>query len=118
MIVLVSQAACPVDEAIDHWGTLCWQVFFAAVGANGSLAAVMGTAPALFAWCFVQIAVHLAIILGVGRLLRFSLRDLLLASNANVRSRMAASKSANVIDGLIAQISWACPDALCTQQSQ
>ena len=80
----------------------CCQVFFAAVGANGSLAAVMGTAPALFAWCFVQIAVHLAIILGVGRLLRFSLRDLLLASNANVRSRMAAPVSANLIDGLIA----------------
>ena len=50
----------------------------------------MGTAPALFMWCFTQIAVHLAIILGVGRLLRFSLRDLLLASNANVRTSIAS----------------------------
>lgn len=99
-------------------GHLCWQVFFAAVGANGSLAAVMGTAPALFAWCFVQIAVHLAIILGVGRLLRFSLRDLLLASNANVRSRMAASQFADYIDASIEQMSWLCPDCLCTRHSQ
>ena len=77
-------------QSTEPWGRLGWQVFFAAVGANGSLAAVVGTAPALFVWCFIQIAVHLAIILGVGRLLRFSLRDLLLASNANVRPRVAA----------------------------
>ena len=69
---------------------------------------MMGTAPALFAWCFVQIAMHLAIILGVGRLLRFSLRDLLLASNANVRTRMAASQSANYIDAL--SENRLCPD--------
>ena len=62
------------------------QVFFAAVGANGSMAAVMGTAPALFLFCFIQIAVHLALTLAIGRLLGFSLRNLLLASNANVRA--------------------------------
>ena len=67
--------------------TLCcliFQIFFAAVGAAGSIGIVMRTAPSLFLFSAVQIAVHLAIILGVGKLLGFRRRDLLLASNANV----------------------------------
>ncbi len=42
------------------------------------------TAPALFVFCLVQIGVHLALILATGRAMRFSRRDVLLASNANV----------------------------------
>lgn len=45
---------------------------------------VIGNAPALFVFCFLQIGVHLAFILGVGRVAKIRLRDLLLASNANV----------------------------------
>jgi len=44
----------------------------------------MRSAPALFAFCFVQIAAHLGLTLLVGRAFGFSLRELLLASNANV----------------------------------
>ena len=42
------------------------------------------TAPALFVFCFLQIAVHLLLILGAGRMAGFSRKELLLASNANV----------------------------------
>jgi hypothetical protein len=60
------------------------QIFFAAVGASGEVRAVITTAPALFLFCFAQIGVHLALILGAGRALGFTRRELLLASNANV----------------------------------
>ncbi|RZC57344.1 hypothetical protein C5167_004650 [Papaver somniferum] len=64
----------PADEAV---ALILMQVFFAVVGANGSICNVINTAPSIFMFALVQITVHLAIILGVGKLL-------LLASNANV----------------------------------
>jgi len=51
---------------------------------SGSISAVIRTAPSLFVFCLVQIGLHLGIILGAGRLMGFSRRDVLLASNANV----------------------------------
>jgi uncharacterized membrane protein len=44
----------------------------------------MNTAPSIFLFSLVQITVHLALILGFGRLFRFDLKLLLIASNANV----------------------------------
>lgn len=61
-----------------------WQMFFATVGANGSVSNVIKTAPALFFFSLVQIVVHLMIIIGVGKLMKFEMREILLASNANV----------------------------------
>ena len=69
------------------------QIFFASVGASGEVRAVITTAPALFLFCFVQIAVHLALILGFGRLAGFSRREVLLASNANVGGARATRTS-------------------------
>jgi uncharacterized membrane protein len=73
------------------------QVFFATVGANASIATVITKAPSLFIFSFIQVAVHLAIILGVGKLMGFERKELLLASNANVggpttAAGMAAAK--------------------------
>ena len=52
------------------------------------------TAPALFVFCLVQIGVHLAIILAAGRVMRFSRRDVLLASNANVGGETVRERAA------------------------
>ncbi|OVA03348.1 Protein of unknown function DUF819 [Macleaya cordata] len=60
------------------------QVFFAVVGANGRVWNVINTAPSIFMFALVQVAVHLAVILGLGKLLHFDRKLLLLASNANV----------------------------------
>ncbi|KAJ6840032.1 uncharacterized protein M6B38_312340 [Iris pallida] len=60
------------------------QVFFTVVGANCNIANVINTTPGVFAFSFLQIAIHLAVILGVGRLLRIEKKLLLIASNANV----------------------------------
>ena len=63
---------------------MCLQIFFAAIGANGSIQQVLSTAPQLFLFSLVQIAVHLVLILAAGWALGFTRRDVLLASNANV----------------------------------
>ncbi|KAL3699668.1 hypothetical protein R1sor_017690 [Riccia sorocarpa] len=73
------------------------QIFFATVGANASIANVIRSAPGLFVFSLVQVAVHLVLILAVGKLLGFERKELLLASNANVggpstAAGMAAAK--------------------------
>lgn len=73
------------------------QVFFAAVGANGSITQVAQNAPALFLFAFLQVFMHLGLLLGFGKMTSWSLRSMLLASNANVggpttAAGMAASK--------------------------
>lgn len=45
---------------------------------------MINTAPSIFLFALVQLAVHLAVILGLGKVFGFELRLLLLASNANV----------------------------------
>lgn len=61
-----------------------YQVFFTVVGASGSIWNVINIAPSIFLFALIQVSVHLAVILGVGKLLRLDLKLLLLASNANV----------------------------------
>lgn len=60
------------------------QIFFTVIGSSGSVWNVINTAPSIFMFALVQISVHLAVLLGLGKLLRFDLKLLLLASNANV----------------------------------
>ncbi|KAK9292514.1 hypothetical protein L1049_020487 [Liquidambar formosana] len=98
----------PSGEAM---AMILMQVFFTVVGASGSIWNVIQTAPSIFMFAFVQIAVHLAIILGLGKLFRFDLKLLLLASNANVGGPttacgMATSKgwSSLIIPGILAGI--------------
>lgn len=45
---------------------------------------VINTAPSIFVFAFVQVAVHLVVILGLGKLFRIDKKLLLLASNANI----------------------------------
>lgn len=86
-------------------------MFFAVVGASGSIRNVITMAPSIFLFALVQISVHLAIILGFGKLLRFDLRLLLLASNANVGGPTTACGMATakgwtslVVPGILAGI--------------
>lgn len=98
----------PSGEAM---ALILMQVFFTVVGASGSIWNVINTAPSIFLFALVQIAVHLAVILGLGRLFRFDLKLLLLASNANVGGPttacgMATAKgwSSMVVPGILAGI--------------
>ncbi|CAN1751541.1 Uncharacterized membrane protein YjcL [Linum perenne] len=68
----------------DTLAVVLMQVFFAVVGAGGSIMNVINTAPSIFLFALIQVTVHLAVVLGLGKLLRFDLKLLVLASNANV----------------------------------
>ncbi|XP_021892188.1 uncharacterized protein LOC110810344 [Carica papaya] len=98
----------PAGEAM---ALILMQVFFTVVGASGNIWSVIATAPGIFMFALVQIAVHLAVILGLGKLFRFDLKLLLLASNANVGGPttacgMATAKgwSSMVVPGILAGI--------------
>ncbi|XP_028801408.1 uncharacterized protein LOC114756632 [Neltuma alba] len=88
-IVVILATAFPKPFAFlapsgEAMAVILMQVFFAVIGASGSIWSVINTAPSIFLFAFVQIAIHLAVILGLGRLFRFDLKLLLIASNANV----------------------------------
>ncbi|KAJ3693996.1 hypothetical protein LUZ60_009476 [Juncus effusus] len=68
----------------ESMALILMQVFFAVVGANGSISNVINTTPGIFAFSFIQVAVHLGFILGIGKILGFEKKLLLIASNANV----------------------------------
>ncbi|KAJ0099099.1 hypothetical protein Patl1_20195 [Pistacia atlantica] len=68
----------------DTIALVLMQVFFAVVGASGSIWNVINTAPSIFLFALVQVLVHIAVVLGLGKLFRFDLKLLLIASNANI----------------------------------
>ncbi|CAM0912476.1 unnamed protein product [Alopecurus aequalis] len=87
------------------------QVFFTVVGANGSVVDAVTKAPTVFAFAAVQVAVHLAIVLGVGNLVGLERKSLLIASNANVggpttAAAMATAKgwSSLIVPGILVGI--------------
>ncbi|GAB2227676.1 hypothetical protein Droror1_Dr00009503 [Drosera rotundifolia] len=71
----------PSGEALS---SVLLHVFFAVIGASGSILNVINTTPCIFLFAFVQVTVHLAVVLGLGKLFQFDMKLLLLASNANV----------------------------------
>ncbi len=78
-------------------GMLLMQVFFAAIGANANVAVVLQTRPILFTFAGVILAVHLLVVLTGGKILRLSLPEVVIASNANMggpttATAMAAAK--------------------------
>lgn len=103
--ITVALATCapglvaPLAGAGEGLAAILLQIFFAGVGANGSVAAVIATAPSLFAFSLLQLVLHVAFVLGVGRVLGFTRRELLLASNANVGGPTTAA-------GLAAAKGW------------
>ena len=87
----------PLVASAEGLAAVLMQLFFASVGANGSIAQVVQNAPVLFLFSFLQVALHLACLLGVGKLFGWRRKDVLLASNANVggpttAAGMAAAK--------------------------
>ncbi|CAA6673851.1 unnamed protein product [Spirodela intermedia] len=68
----------------ETFAVILMQLFFTVIGANGSVWNVVNTAPSILAFASIQLFIHLSLILGVGKLLGFDKKLLLLASNANV----------------------------------
>ncbi|KAL1206097.1 hypothetical protein V5N11_005253 [Cardamine amara subsp. amara] len=60
------------------------QVFFTILGATGSVWNVINTAPSIFLFAAIQVMIHLAVTLVLGKVLCIDMKLLLLASNANI----------------------------------
>jgi len=76
-------------------GILFLQMFFAASGASGSLLLVLRRAPSLVAFSMMQITIHFAFLLAIGRgIFRLDKNELYLASNANVGGPTTAAAMA------------------------
>eukprot|EP00980_Cylindrotheca_fusiformis_P002147 scaffold481_cov208-Cylindrotheca_fusiformis.AAC.13 len=84
-----------ISETGTALGVAFIQMFFAASGAAGSIKLVLQQAPSLFAFSALQIGVHFATLLGIGKLIfRLPNRELYLASNANVGGPTTAAAMA------------------------
>lgn len=82
----------PAGAAI---GGLLMQMFFAVTGASGHIPTVIRVAPALALHSLVQILVHFGFLVSAGKLLRLPLKELVLASNANVGGPTTAAAMAS-----------------------
>ncbi|XP_027162422.1 uncharacterized protein LOC113762961 isoform X2 [Coffea eugenioides] len=101
----------PIAPTADAIAVVLMQVFFAVVGAGGSIWNVITTAPSIFMFAFVQVTIHLIVILGLGKLFCVDLKLLLLASNANIGGPTTACGMAKakawdslVVPGILAGI--------------
>jgi uncharacterized membrane protein len=92
---LFPRACASITEPAGHLAVILMNLFFSVTGAQGKLGKVLATAPRLFLFSAVQLLVHLAFLLGAGRLLfRLPLKELLVASNANVGGPTTAAAMA------------------------
>ncbi|KAK1314795.1 hypothetical protein QJS10_CPA06g01180 [Acorus calamus] len=115
-VVVVLATLFPVQfsglaPAGEYMALILMQIFFAVVGVNGSIWNIINTAPGVFTFALIQVTVHLAVMLGIGKLLGFDRKLLRLASNANIGGPttacgMATAKgwSSLIVPGILAGI--------------
>jgi uncharacterized membrane protein len=82
---LFPKRLAPLAPSGEGLAAIIMQTFFAAVGASADVGLVVRSAPVLFAFSAVALSAHLGLMLLIGgKVLGFSRRELLLASNANI----------------------------------
>ena len=65
-------------------GTYCIYLFFVVIGIPASIGLIVTKAPLLFVFVFIIAMVNLAITMGIGKLFKFSVEEVVLACNANI----------------------------------
>jgi len=75
--------------------TLVMQAFFVSVGASGSIRHMIETAPSIFFFSSLQVAIHLAFLLAAAKVFKIDKAVALLASNACVGGPTTAAAMAN-----------------------
>jgi len=97
-----------VAQSGEALAALAMNAFFSTVGASGSIADMLSTAPSLFFFSMTQVLTHLTFLLFAAKLFRFRRSEALVASNANVggpttAAAMAASLkwSSLVVPGML-----------------
>ncbi|GIM12969.1 hypothetical protein Vretimale_16155, partial [Volvox reticuliferus] len=104
----VPRLLAPLVPSAEGLAQLLMQIFYATIGASANVSLVIQTAPVLFLFSLLALGAHLSLLLLVGRLAGFSMREMLLASNANIGgpstvAGMAAAKgwTSSVIPGIL-----------------
>ena len=97
-----------VAQSGEALAALAMNAFFSTVGASGSIADMLSTAPSLFFFSATQVLAHLTFLLFAAKLFAFRRSEALVASNANVggpttAAAMAASLkwSSLVVPGML-----------------
>ena len=65
-------------------GTYCIYLFFVVIGIPASIGLIVTKAPLLFVFVFMVAIINLAITMGVGKLFKFNIEEVMLACNANI----------------------------------
>ena len=85
-------------------GTFLIYIFFAVIGAPASIMSIITQAPLLLVYALIIVACNMLITLIFGKIFKFSLEEIILASNANIggpttAAAMAISKGWNKLVG-------------------
>lgn len=81
------------------FGMVLMYIFFASLGASANVSVMVDTAPVIFLFAIVIVAVHALVLFGAGKFTRFTLPELITASNACVLGAATAA-------GLAATRGW------------
>lgn len=81
-------------EGADTVGTFLMMVFFGTIGARASIWLVIQEGPTLLVFAALILGIHLLFLLIAGRLLRLDLREIVVASNANMGGPTSAAAMA------------------------
>ncbi|MBS9436218.1 DUF819 domain-containing protein [Photorhabdus noenieputensis] len=65
-------------------GTYAIYIFFVVIGIPASIGLIINNAPLLFLFVFIIVMMNLLLTLGFGKLFKFNLEEIILASNANI----------------------------------
>lgn len=81
-------------EGADIIGTFLMQIFFAAIGASANIFVVLKYGPILFIFAGLILTIHIIFLLGVGKLFKLDLAEIVIASNANMGGPTTAAAMA------------------------
>ncbi|MEZ5498278.1 MAG: DUF819 family protein [Steroidobacteraceae bacterium] len=98
--LVVANFARPVLRHVSadfEIGTLFMYLFFVCIGAGADFVEVAGAALPILAYIIIMVIVHLLLLIGIGRMLRLDLAEVMIASNACIlgpgtAAALAASK--------------------------
>ncbi|MCU9614498.1 DUF819 family protein [Caldibacillus lycopersici] len=81
-------------QGTQEFGTFLIYIFFVVIGVPASIPELIRNAPLLLVFVFIIVLINMLITFGFGKLLKFNLEDMILASNANIGGPTTAAAMA------------------------
>src|SRR5690606_27548627 len=75
-------------------GTFLIYIFFVVIGVPASIQVILQNAPLIFVFCALMVIINMIISFGIGKIFKFSLEEIILASNANIGGPTTAAAMA------------------------